>query len=316
MLNKRQAWFDMDPGIDDAVALMAAAATGRIAGLTAVAGNHRVEHTYANCLRLTRALGLGPITVAKGAAGPLFYPLDTASEVHGERAGLEGADHLPEAPATCSGAAVDVLREALLEATDTLDVVATGPLTNIAALVLGSPVASRRIGDVYIMGGSLDHGGNVTDLAEYNFYADPHAADIVLRSGLSVYLVGLDVTHQVLWSLDELERLVRPFPGPLRAAFSAMLTYYAAVHRRYHPDWTGVAIHDALAVAAWLHPEWFEWETGAYRVEVGGQETRGFLYRTRSGLPTVRVAIHADREAIHAWLFDAVETAAQHLAPK
>lgn len=314
MPTERRAWLDMDPGIDDAVALMALAATERIAGITAVAGNHRAEHTFANARRLTRALGIGEILVAKGAACPLFYPLDTASDVHGERAGLEGADHLPEAPITCTGDAVDVMREALLESTAPLDLIATGPLTNIARLLMGSPLASARIGHLFIMGGSLYQGGNVSDLAEYNFYADPHAADIVLRSGVSTYVVGLDVTHQVLWRYDELDRLVSPFPSSLRQAFAAMLRHYTAVHRRYHPDWTGVAIHDAVAAAAWLQPGWFEWEAGSYRVETGGHGARGFLYRTRTGPSTVRVAINADREAIHAWLFRALAATAARLA--
>lgn len=308
-------WIDMDPGIDDVLALLAAWPSGRLGGITTVAGNHDGAQTFSHACRVVAALGRSDLPVAQGSLEPLFYPLDTAASVHGVGGALAGIHHLPTSPQEITGHAVECLRDALTESAHALNILAIGPLTNLARCLWGSPSLTKKVEGVWIMGGSLRAGGNVSPLAEFNFWVDPHAADLVLRSGWPISLVGLDVTHAVLWADDELLELVKPFRGPLGRALREMVTHYAAFGHETHPDWPGVAIHDAVLVAAWEHPEWFRWEQGSFRVETGGIHTRGVLFRTQDGPGSVRVATGVCQESVRHWLGERLALTAQMMPP-
>lgn len=248
--------IDCDPGIDDACALALAAAHHErleLVGITTVAGNLPVEITTRNALALVELLGIDT-PVARGASHPLVRDPVTASDVHGT--GGLGAWRVP-APArrVAKPDAVGMLRDAAFcaDAANPLVIVAIGPLTNVATLLLAHPEVAGRIGRVVVMGGSAMVGGNITPAAEFNAFADPHAARIVLRSGIPVTLCGLDVTYDCGFTHADIAALAQA--GPVSRAYHEMLTAYADGSYKTRAL---VSAHDVATIAWLLSPALFE----------------------------------------------------------
>ena len=221
--------IDTDPGQDDAVAILLALARPDIFDLsciTAVAGNVPVAQTALNARRIVELAGHPEALVYAGAAAPLVLPLTTAEFVCGPD-GMDGAGLPPAALPPEAGHAVSVLIETLQRAPATI--CALGPLTNLALALRLAPEIAGNITQVVLMGGAMNL-GNITPAAEYNFYADPHAAAVVLNAGLRVTLIGLHLTLSAIASPAHVARiatlntatsravhgmLTRPRPGNL-----------------------------------------------------------------------------------------------------
>ena len=233
--------IDTDPGVDDALALALALASPELSvrAVTTVAGNVDLATATSNADYLLRILAPGrAIRVAQGYAKPLVRELVTAEEVHGSD-GLAGITSLERwrrplaAPTRALASAVDMIVDEVGSSPDPVTVIALGPLTNVAAALRRDAAAMRRAAGIVVMGGSLHAGGNVTPHAEFNFYVDPEAADLVLASGMPVTLTPLDVTQQLAVADETVESrlLSRPEPG---SAFLGELIRRAprgAVHR-------------------------------------------------------------------------------------
>lgn len=223
--------IDTDPGQDDAVALLLAAARPDlfdVAAITAVAGNVPVAQTAANARRILDLAG-GPLPVHAGCETPLILPLETAEFVCGPD-GLDGAPLPPPSRQPTPGHAVDIIVATLRQAPPgTVTLCMLGPLTNLALALRLAPDIAPRIGQVVLMGGAMNL-GNMTPAAEYNIYADPHAAAIVLGAGLKVTLIGLHLTLNAIATHAQVARigalgtrtgaavhgmLTRPRPGGL-----------------------------------------------------------------------------------------------------
>ena len=171
--------LDCDPGHDDAIAIMLAAGSPAIdlLGITTVAGNQTLPKTTLNARRVCTAAGITSVPIAAGRAQPLHSRLHVGADIHGET-GLDGpAFGEPAVPAGTVGA-IEFMRRMIMEPGRQVTLVATGPLTNVAALLLAHPEAAGRLREIVVMGGSTER-GNVTPYAEFNVYADPEAADIV-----------------------------------------------------------------------------------------------------------------------------------------
>ncbi|NRF69775.1 nucleoside hydrolase [Aquincola sp. S2] len=249
--------IDCDPGIDDALALLLAAGSPAldIRAVTCVAGNRPVEQTSLNARRVLDLAGADAVPVHAGCARPLTQAEPRSNLVHGAD-GLGGVA-LPLRGAVAAGHAIDVLVELLLAAAPgTLRLVALGPLTNLACAELRSPGLLRRAAQIDVMGGAAFCPGNVNPHAEFNFYADPLAAQIVLSAGAQLQLFGLDVTEQARMSDDWIASLAA-LPGPAAAAAQAMLRAYSGVDP---------LLHDVCPVAAVFAPELFD--SAAHRVAV------------------------------------------------
>ena len=198
--------IDTDPGIDDAVAILLAAASPELslAGLVSVAGNVPIDFTTRNLLGLvdllTPAVLPDDIPVACGAASPLADRVPaTAEEVHGAN-GVAG--HVfPESKRSVLSATA--LYATVLEEAPT-EICAIGPLTNLAQLVTDRPDLATQIPRITLMGGGTH--GNMTPAAEFNVFADPEAASVVLGAGIPITMVGLDVTERALIGPAELPR--------------------------------------------------------------------------------------------------------------
>lgn len=294
-------YLDMDPGIDDAMALILATGIAVIEGLTTVAGNVDGDRTYRNAWHILKKIGQQNIPLIQGSSRPLFYPLDSAAHIHGVE-GL-GNDSPQDADVPLSSyKAWHWLAQKWHESPHAVDVVATGPLTNLARLSLAYPDAFNAVARVIIMGGSLS-GGNVTSTAEFNFYADPDSAEIVLRDVPKVEMIGLDVTRQS--GLDESDRARLLEFGAIGQWLYDLLGFYAEQIRRAGAPSDRLVVHDAVALFAWHHPEAFQWQ--AVRLGVVREGVwRGTVVADPRDLsrPQVRVATSLDREQFVQWIFD------------
>ena len=239
----RKLIIDTDPGIDDAMAIYLALASPEldIVGLTTVFGNVHVDLATTNALRLLEIAGRGDIPVAEGAAGPI------ASEYHGPIPHIHGTDgqgdtHLPPPVATaCGKSAVEFLIEAS-QGERPLTILALGPLTNLAIALRQDPGLADRVEEVVIMGGNALGPGNATPAAEANIWCDPEAADFVLGCFDRLTMVGLDVTHEVVMSGDEIATLDQSASTTARhlgAVVSKYLDFF-----RQNQDRDGIIIHD------------------------------------------------------------------------
>lgn len=260
--------LDCDPGHDDALAILLAARHLEVVGITTVAGNQTLEKVTANALRVLEVGGLAAIPVHPGAAAPLAGEVVTAGDFHGE-SGLDGAD-LPD-PTTSPRRehAVEFLARTVA-ARDGVTVIATGPLTNLALALDLHPGIADRIAELSLMGGSMTS-GNVTPVAEFNVWADPEATRVVLRSGIPIRMVGLNLTHQAEADAGVVDRMrgLRSRVG--RAA--ADLVEFLIGRDPGTPN--AALLHDPCAVAWLIAPELITGHPLHVDVELAGALTRG-----------------------------------------
>ncbi len=299
-------YMDVDPGVDDALALVVAKSHVEVKGVTAVAGNVELPKTFRNACKIMDLIDAPNIPVVAGSAEPLLASMHTAVDVHGDD-GLGGyereVDELGSRP-TASVPGWVWLAAELEAAKSPSGIIASGPLTNIARLCLGFPHVLSQVRGLTIMGGSLS-GGNVTSTAEFNFYADPDAAEVVLGRVSGIRLVGLDVTHQVLLSWDDLRRF-RQF-GQVGDALFRMLSSYAG-HLRDLGYGDGIAIHDVLAVAAAHQPDFFMWEWMPLTVVRDGTLRGTLVAAPNAGdRSAVAVATGIRHDVFFSWFWEALE---------
>ena len=300
---KRPTLIDVDTGIDDALALIVASYLSdslEICSVTTVAGNVGIDDATENTRAVLGLLGRGDMLIAKGAAGPIAHDWTTSAQVHGERGlGTLKRSDLLSGPELSSLSAVElILQQARLHSGELL-IVATGPLTNLALALLAYPDLREHVANVVVMGGAFERGGNVSPVAEYNFYVDPLAADIVMTSGLDVTLIPLDTTHQVLVSQGRLEswRARLGLAGrPAVAAFALeALDFYVTAYGAAGKG--AAAMHDPVAVIAAARPDLFAFRESPVRVEARDEVSRGQSVRTSepaSGAGLVKVPASVD----------------------
>ena len=275
-MEKHRIILDCDPGRDDALAMamvLASAAEVELAGITAVAGNVPLALTYRNARFICDLCGFPGVLVHAGADRPLVREPVTGTRAHGE-SGLEGmAVDMPPA-AVEAGGAVAFMAEVLRAAEDDeITLVAIGPLTNLAVLATEVPELLPKVRHIVLMGGASRAGGNVTPAAEFNVYADPHAAARVLDCGRPLTIVSLDATHQVLASPTHAERLARAGGEPARRL--AALLRPAAYSRATRFGSDRLPIHDPCTIAWLLQPTLFRAAPVPVAVETEGTHTLG-----------------------------------------
>lgn len=247
--------LDCDPGIDDALALLLAAASPelQILGITTVSGNVPADQGARNARKVLRQAGRREIPVYIGEMAPLQIPYVDARDTHG-RDGL-GESFLPEVPGLFpEQSAVSFLEETLER--EEVSLIALGPLTNLARLFQKRPDLARRIPRLVSMGGNFRSHGNCSPVAEYNYWCDPEAARICFQvmgeAGRKLEMVGLDVTRKIVLTPNVLSYLERLDPGT--GAFIRKITeFYLDFHWRYEGI-IGCVINDPLAVAYFLEP--------------------------------------------------------------
>ncbi|WP_460683432.1 nucleoside hydrolase [Modestobacter lapidis] len=292
--------IDTDPGIDDALAILLALASPEVdlRLVTTVHGNVELAQTTENALRVLHLAGRSDVPVAAGAGTSLVVPQpERAGHVHGV-AGLGGVVLPPSPAAVDPRPAVTALADLLTTSEEPVTVAAIGPLTNIALLLAVYPGAAARIGRLIVMGGSATRGGNVTAAAEFNIWADPEAAAVVLRAGLPTVLVGLDVTLPTVLTAADIARFAAA--GPVAAQAAAFLGQYVD-HARTAYGTDGVVVHDALALTEAIVPGTLGTVLRDVVVDTGPGAGRGQTLVDRRAASTapdaVAVAEQVDSEA-------------------
>lgn len=289
----RRIIIDTDPGLDDAVAILFALSCGQfeVLGLTTVAGNIGLERTTANAGGILAAAGRGDIPVHWGAATAMLRENIDAIVIHGDD-GLRGLKLPPPQQAAAAGA-VDWMAQTLLDAPpNSIDVLALGPLTNIARLAIHHPEAAARIGHLIVMGGTIHEPGNAGPASEFNFASDPEAVAAVLHADIKTTIVPLDVTRRVRADRAYVEALRATQIGAIAAD---LITAYLQDERQSRP------LHDPCVMLLALAPELFEVEFFRLSVDLGDDADAGALRSRDSGSP-VSVAMRVDAPAALALL--------------
>ncbi|MQG63092.1 MAG: nucleoside hydrolase [SAR202 cluster bacterium] len=248
MTQQIQFIIDTDPGVDDAIAILMAMASSEIEilGLTTVGGNVPLARATRNALSLLQAASRSDIPVAKGASRPLRGKFAYAPYFHGP-SGL--SQRLPDpANGPVEDGAVKFLYDQLTGERGEAVLVALGPLTNLAVLLRERPIALEQAKQIVVMGGAVNTPGNVTPEAEFNFYCDPVAADIVLSSRLPITMVDLAACRQV--KIGREQALGLKSATPLGRLMLDMLQGW--FHRELSRE--EFEFCDPLAMAIALHP--------------------------------------------------------------
>lgn len=275
--------MDVDPGVDDAAAMLLAFASDKldIRGITVSAGNSGIKYTVDNALNIT-ALAEAALSdagfsftrpeIARGAARPLVRELITAPQVHGEK-GLGGVLLKEAGFSETNISAPEFLKRKIEAAGGEAVIIATAPLTNLALLLIQYPEIAGEIKFISLMGGSISEGNSGPGrLSEFNFYTDPEAARIVLNSGIPIYMSGLNLTHKAILLPEDISAISKL--GSLPALkLSEMLKFYMVYYMK--EGFPGTPIHDACAVMFISNPELFETVPMKIEIECRGDFTRG-----------------------------------------
>lgn len=310
--------LDCDPGHDDAVAIVAAAHLTDVVGITTVAGNAPLDRTTHNALVMRDLIALAA-PVHSGCERPLVATPRHAGFVHGE-SGLDGADLPPPTTPLDGTDAVSFIIDACRREEGAW-IVPIGPLTNVAMALRQAPDLITRIAGISLMGGGSF--GNRSAAAEFNIWADPHAAAIVFDafdpstpgaapSGPLV-MAGLDVTHRFQLTPDRIEA-TRSLSGHLATVLADLFGFFTNTYLDRHDDGAlaGAALHDPLAVLSITHPDLFERNARHVVVETRGEHTAGMTVIDERRLlerssPNCEVLVDVDADAAFALLIEAID---------
>ena len=292
--------IDADTGTDDAIALVMAVNSPelQIDSVTTVAGNARLADTTRNALRLLSYLGRPDIPVSKGADRPLRVKNRFSYHYHGP-GGL--TTRLPTTDSRpIEARAAEHLLSAADQAGGDLEIIALGPLTNVARAINRGPDQMKRVKHIYVMGGAVEVPGNVTPTAEFNIYADPHAASIVFDSGIPITLVGLDVGDAVGFDRNGTDWRSGSSRGEEVSA-RIMQGWFDS-----HPGRDVYVLCDPVTVAAAVAPDLFEYRQGTITVDEDGE------HRGRTGAEygdgNVRIALSVDEDRARALVLERLIT--------
>lgn len=296
----RKVILDVDPGIDDAVAVVMALFDPRleVVALTATAGNVRADLATRNLQILIDQLDPPRLPRLGAAVEPEFGLPATSTHIFGED-GLGNTD-FPVAEHHQRHPSEKVLVEEVRLAPEEVTLLALGPLTNAALAMRRDPEWASQIGQIVVMGGALHAPGNVTAAAEFNIFCNPIAARTVFQSKTTKSLVPLDVTEQVVMTFDLFDQL--PDESSRAGRFLRRILPFAFRSHRQVLGLEGIHLHDAVALAAMLHPELFTWSELPVDVEVSGELTTGATVfdrrRTSSARANMAVAVDVDSAAV------------------
>lgn len=341
MRQSAPVFADVDTGVDDALALiyLLASADADLVGIASTGGNVGVQQVCANNLGLLELCCASGVPVSKGADEPLAGPLRTPSRVHGP-CGLGYADvPVSERALTDYDSAAAWVRAARAFPGELIGV-ATGPLTNLALAIRIEPALPTLLRRLVIMGGSYDHIGNTTAVAEWNISVDPEAADEVLAawSAESIgpqhlpILCGLDLTRNVAITPEVLARLAHASEststmmsvddkrGTRSTASNPMIRFIEDAMRfyleGYYDNGHGYLahLHDPLAAAVALDPDLIATRSGRVDVELAGTLTRGMTVTDWRREPNAHIGVGVDPAVFFDRFIERVGAFARRLA--
>ena len=292
--------IDTDPGTDDAIALIAALNSPEldVTALTTVTGNASLEDATRNALGLLACLGRSDVPVYVGADTPLAGKFQFAENYHGP-GGMTTPLPEPESVPVPTPAE-RYIRDAARDSDGDLTIIALGPLTNVALAIQNEPDVMNQVKEIFVMGGAVEVGGNVTPYAEFNIYDDPRAANVVFGSVIPITMVGLDVCERVAFGLSDTDWRSGTSTGE-RLAARIMEGWF-----EIHPEYDRYVLCDPLTVAAAIRPDLLICRQAKVTVEESGEQ-KG---RTRAEYDAgeVRVAVDVDVESTRQLVLDRLRT--------
>ncbi len=305
-MEKRRIILDVDTGHDDAVAIALAAGLRdeiQLDALIACAGNQIRDYTLENTLNMAEALGL-ECPVFAGAKGPLVRKQVIAGTIHGQK-GFDGPVFPPRRRQESKGNGILWAINHVISHPGEITYVSVGPWTDLATCIRADERFAPSLREIVLMGGAVDHPGNTTPSAEFNVFADPEAASVVMQSGAPITMFGLDVTLQVLLTEDVLGR-VRSLPDSrYKKIFLDSMGYYIPSLVKATGAWP--AMHDPCTIAYLSDPSIFEFSHRPITVETKGESTYGKTTGGKEDMnQNTKFGIHADTEKFWALFFRAV----------
>lgn len=308
--------IDTDPGVDDSFTFLLALASPEIKleALTTTQGNVTVEKATRNALSVLELGRASYIPVVQGSVLPLVQPLRASAHVHGE-SGIGNAK-LPEPRTKATpGHAVDYLIERILAEPNEISIFPIGPMTNIAMAIRKEPKFAKAVKELVIMGGAIQEGGNMSALAEFNIYVDPHAAYIVFHSGIPITLIPLDVTHKCLLKQAHVERLMKINSPITRFIRDAIEVYVKTSLQLGHE---GAALHDPLTLATIIAPQLLTLKEYYADVDISGGVSMGKTFADLLNVtktpPNMRVAMDVRGEDFIELFLQRMETLSQQIS--
>jgi purine nucleosidase len=298
--------LDTDTAQDDCVAILLGVLdeVADLRAITMVAGNVGFDQQTENALMTLSVAGaLGEVPVYLGCRRPMVREWVSAENVHGD--GVGGLSMDTEGVSVEDEHAVDALLRLTAEEPGKLNVVAIGPLTNIAMAVVKDPDFPSRVNHLFIMGGSNNARGNITAAAEFNFYVDPDAAKIVFAAGFDITVVPWEplTVRDAIFSRDQMASIGdqgTPVATFFRRVCETTLEFDESV------GIPGSSHPDSLTVAVMLHPELVT-KSAPYAVDVEADSelTRGYSAMSWGihGLkPNARVIEEVDAQAFYSYI--------------
>jgi len=264
--------LDVDPGHDDAVAIMLAAKNPKIdlLAITVVAGNQTLEKTTRNALNVCSHLGIN-VPVAAGMDRPMVREQVIAADIHGET-GLDGPKFGDITVELDKRHAVDLIIDLLMESDGDINLVPTGPLTNIAMAMRKEPRIVEKIKRIVLMGGAYTV-GNVTPAAEFNIFADPEAAHVVFTSGRPIVMMGLDLTRQALATREVVER-IGTIGNKASQLFVDLMEFFTKTQHEVF-GWEAPPTHDPTTIAYLIDPSVIETKPMYVEIELRSPSSYG-----------------------------------------
>lgn len=293
--------MDCDPGHDDAIALLLASRSEniKILGVTTVAGNSELENTTRNARKILDFAGVTDVDVYAGCSKPLMRDLYrlTGAIIHGED-GLGG----PKIPAPVTPVkeehGVDFIIRTLRESDEKITLIATGPLTNVAMVLMKAPDVKEKIERIIIMGGAVVDPGNITSAAEFNIFVDPEAAKVVFSSGCTIYLNTLDISMKAVFYEKDIEDL-RAQGDKVSDIVAQLLDFFASTHVK-HFGFKACPIHDALCVGMLIDESMIEFQKTYLDISVNDPLTLGETVADLWGItghePNCYISMKVNRE--------------------
>ena len=301
-MNKYNVILDSDPGHDDAIAILLLGSSDifNCLGVTTVRGNQTIEKTTSNALNIIQYLNL-PFKVYQGRSEPLFRKSPTCSQIHGD-SGLDGFTFPPLKREKEELDGVSFIIKSCLE-NEHVTLIPTGPLSNIGDALRMEPKIKNNIDRIILMGGSIGK-GNITDEAEFNILTDPEAADIVFKSQIPIYMVGLDVTRRCLIT-DKLIERMSYIKNPAGILFHDLMKVFLENQISYF-HLSGAPLHDPLTVACMIDPSILSFTPAEVIVDTSFSKYEGKTYVSMSNAEKYNAYVATDVDVDK--YFDLIET--------
>lgn len=290
MKNKQKIIIDCDPGLDDALAIVLVVKSQLfdVLAITTVSGNSAIFNTTRNARFVLDQLK-SSTPLFSGIGKPLRRKLTTAN--------VQGKDGLGDIKVAntpkLTGNAVYKINKLICKYPNQITVLALGPLSNIAKLLIEYPKASTLIKEIVIMGGAVEAGGNKSKYSEFNFYVDPEAVDLVFKSKIKKVLVPLDVCNKATLELKSFEKFKPSFSYELAKSYQQGLKKYDSIDK--------IIPYDPLAAYYLINPRAFKTQEMRLSVKTDDMK-RGMVYKL-NGARNIKVAMDVDAKQFESDFF-------------